>query len=255
MSEFESLRQSFNEVADLYDQVRPGYPEVVVDDISSYAGMSPGSCVLEIGCGTGQITLPLAIRGYTILALEPGEALAALAIKKCAPYPNVTVVPMTFEQWPAPGQQLDLVIAAQSFHWIEPYSGCEKAATILRPGGTIALVWNNDVSEETPFYKATQSLYDRYMPKADAQDHTRAHIHNALRQTRAFGEVRESRYPWERTYSSSEYRNLLNTYSDHQRLPEPLKTEFFEAIEEVISRMGGTVTRNFETQTLLARRI
>jgi SAM-dependent methyltransferase len=255
MSEFESLRTSFNAVADLYDEVRPGYQEVVIDDIILFAGLATASRILEIGCGTGQITLPFAVRGYQILALEPGNEMAALVTKKCAPYPNVRVSQMTFEEWSVAGQTFDLVLSAQAFHWIEPYSGCKKAATALRSGGTMALVWNNDVSQETPFYKATQPIYDRYMPREGSTDWTRVHIHDALRLTGAFNEIREIRHPWERTYSCSEYIKLLNTYSDHQRLPESSKLGFFQAIEDAIASIGGSVTRKYEAQIVLAHRI
>src|SRR5262245_47325045 len=163
MPELESRRTSFDEVAILYDEVRPAYLDVVIDDIAQFAGLGSPSRILEIGCGTGQITLPFAVRGHQILALEPGKALAALATRKCAPFANVRVEQVRFEDWEVADQIFDLVLSTQAFHWIEPYAGCRKAATILRSGGTIALVWNNDVSQDTPFYKATQPIYDRYM--------------------------------------------------------------------------------------------
>ena len=255
MGDLESRRTSFNDVASLYDEVRPGYPEVVIDDIASFAGLGTASRILEIGCGTGQITLPFAVRGHQILALEPGKALAALATRKCALYPNVRVCEMTFEEWAVPGQIFDLVLSAQAFHWIEPYAGCRKAATTLRSGGTIALVWNNDVSQETPFYKATQPIYDTYMPRDSSAGWTRADIHVALRTSGAFDEIQEIRHQWEKTYSCNEYIKLLHTHSDHHRLPEPAKTGFFRAIRDVIVNNGGTVARKYGTQIVLARRL
>jgi 2-polyprenyl-3-methyl-5-hydroxy-6-metoxy-1,4-benzoquinol methylase len=70
------LGSIFNEVATLYDEVRPGYPTAIIDAITALAALPPEGKILEIGCGTGQITIPFALRGYTILALEPGDALA-----------------------------------------------------------------------------------------------------------------------------------------------------------------------------------
>ena len=71
--------------------MRPGYPPAIIDAIIALAALPPEGKMLEIGCGTGQITLPFALRGYTILALEPGDALAALAMQKCRPYPRVEI--------------------------------------------------------------------------------------------------------------------------------------------------------------------
>jgi SAM-dependent methyltransferase len=137
---------AFNEVAALYDEIRPGYSRETIEAIVARTDLSPGARILEIGCGTGQITLPLAAKGYAITALEPGDALAALAARKCRPYPRVEIVPTSFEGWPLSAEAFDLVLAAQAFHWIEPVYGCARAAAALRAGGGIALVWHLDVS-------------------------------------------------------------------------------------------------------------
>ncbi|WP_392475982.1 hypothetical protein [Nostoc sp. C110] len=67
------LRSTFNQVALLYDQVRPGYPEALFDDVVSLSRINPGGRILEIGCGTGQATVPFARRGYRILCIELGD--------------------------------------------------------------------------------------------------------------------------------------------------------------------------------------
>ena len=81
----------------LYDEVRPGYPEELFDDVVSLSGIPAGGRILEIGCGTGQATVPFARRGYRILCVELGENLAAVArrnleaipaARKCIPEPS-----------------------------------------------------------------------------------------------------------------------------------------------------------------------
>src|SRR3712207_8384987 len=72
------LRSTFDGTAALYDEVRPGYPERLFEDIVSLSGVPSGGRVLEVGCGTGQATLPLARRGYEILCVELGGNLAAV---------------------------------------------------------------------------------------------------------------------------------------------------------------------------------
>jgi ubiquinone/menaquinone biosynthesis C-methylase UbiE len=250
----------FNEVAALYDEVRPGYPPAIVDAAVALAGLPSGGRILEIGCGTGQITVPFAMRGYAILALEPGNALAALAARKCRAYPQVEVLESTFEAWPADGQAFDMVLSAQAFHWIAPDGGCAKAASVLRSGGAIALIWHLDVSQDTPFWQATQPIYDAYFhpPEIDTRVLTlaeRAGVYaEAVRACGAFGPVQEVRHAWEATYGGSDYLKLLETYSDHRTLPEPDKTLFFRALAGVIERFGGVVPRRYETLLLLARR-
>jgi SAM-dependent methyltransferase len=248
----------FNEVAALYDEVRPGYPPAIID--AAIARLPAGGSILEIGCGTGQITRPLAMRGCSILALEPGDALAALAARNCRAYPQVTILQSSFEAWPAQRQAFDMVLSSQAFHWIAPDAGCAKAALVLKPGGAIALIWNLDVSEATPFWQATQAIYDAWFhpPEGDTTVLSlggRGHAYGeAIRRCGAFDGVQEVRHAWEKTYRGGDYLKLLHTYSDHRTLPEPDKTRFFHAIEGVIERFGGVVHRHYETLLLLACR-
>jgi len=250
----------FNEVAALYDEVRPGYPQSIVEAAIEQAALPPGGSILEIGPGTGQITVAFAARGYAIVALEPGEALAALTARNCRDYPRVTVLNSSFEAWQARGQPFDMVLSAQAFHWIAPDTGCAKAASVLKPGGAIALVWHLDLSSDTPFWQATQPVYDAYFrpPQADTTVMSlgeRALVYaEAIRRCEAFNAPQEVRHRWEKTYTGADYLKLLHTYSDHRTLPEPNKTLFFEAIEKVIERFDGVVHRRFETLLLLACR-
>src|SRR4051794_37957712 len=123
-----TLRQTFEEAPGLYDRVRPGYPEELFEDLAERTGLRPGSRVLELGCGTGQATVPLARRGYEIVAVELGAGLADVAREKLEGFPSVHVVTAAFEAWPLPVEPFDAVVAATSFHWIDPAVRLEKAA-------------------------------------------------------------------------------------------------------------------------------
>jgi len=254
MAESAQLRRDiFNEVAELYDEVRPGYAETVIDDIASFAGLQRAARILEVGCGTGQITIPFARRGYHIFALEPGSAMCEIARRKCRSFPNVVISQVSFEDWSVEYGSFDLFLAAQAFHWIEPVYGCAKVAELLRPGGVVALVWHEDMSQNTPFYKETQAIYDEYLP-AERTTLAPPVYEEALGRSGTFTEIHYVVHDWEKTHSKSDYVKLLNTFSDHRLLPEPFRTHFFAAIEHTIDRNGGSVTRKTQTQGLLARR-
>jgi SAM-dependent methyltransferase len=145
------LHATFDTVASLYDEVRPGYPAVIIDAVIERSGLPAEGRILEIGCGTGQITRPFARRGYAILALELGPSLAALAAEHLRPYPQVRVVYVAFEHWLIEREAFDLVLSAQAFHWIDPALGLARAAEVLKPQGAIALVWHLDRSEILTF--------------------------------------------------------------------------------------------------------
>src|SRR6266536_5249299 len=140
------LRETFDEAAERYDRARPGYPPVVFDDLDDLAGIGPGCRMLEIGCGTGQATVPLADRGCQIVAVELGPGLASVARRNLARFPLVQVVVTAFEDWPLPPEPFDVVVAATAFHWIDPAVRVSKVADALRPGGALAVVSTHHVA-------------------------------------------------------------------------------------------------------------
>src|SRR5205823_563423 len=122
---------------------------------------------LEIGCGTGQATVPLAERGLEIVCVELGAGLAALARRRLARFPSVEVVHATFEEWePPPGEPFDAVVGFTAFHWVDPELQYEKPARLLRRGGTLAVVETKHVLPDggDPFWVAVQKDYDAVAP-------------------------------------------------------------------------------------------
>jgi 16S rRNA A1518/A1519 N6-dimethyltransferase RsmA/KsgA/DIM1 with predicted DNA glycosylase/AP lyase activity len=85
------LKTTFDDVADIYDEVRPEYPEQLIEDVIVLSGIPAKGSILEIGCGSGKATLPFAWRKYTMLCLELGPRLSQLAIKHCRPYPDIEI--------------------------------------------------------------------------------------------------------------------------------------------------------------------
>ena len=130
-------RTTFDQVPELYDRVRPGYPPELFDDLEVVAGLTPESNVLEIGAGTGQATRSLADRGYQVVALELGSGLAEVARRRLAAFPKVEVITAAFEDWPLPREPFDLVFAATAWHWLEAYVRLAKTAHAQRPGGCL----------------------------------------------------------------------------------------------------------------------
>jgi SAM-dependent methyltransferase len=146
-----ALAATFNGVADGYD-ARPDYPDVIYTLLADRCGCGPGSRVVEVGPATGLVTRRLVGLGAHVTAVEPGPALAQRLRERTAGAP-VDVVVDTFEHAPLPTDAFDLLVAATSFHWIDPAVGVAKAADVLRPGGWIALWWTvfGDTSRPDPY--------------------------------------------------------------------------------------------------------
>jgi SAM-dependent methyltransferase len=258
MPESDALSRQFDDAAQLYDEVRPRYPGEIVEHIIAFAELPAHGRIFEVGCGTGQMTLPFATRGYAVVALDQGARLAMLAARHCQPYPQVRVVPCAFEAWQDRAGSYDLFLSAQAFRWIEPDYGMTRAAELLKVGGTIALVWTLDRSQGSAFWRATEPIYDSYSPVTSSGNlsvDARVEIYrHALHTSRDFVGVQELRHAWTKRYSGEEYLKLLQTFSDHRSMPEPNKSHFFDAISRVIAQMGGEVMRNYETVALLAKK-
>ena len=131
---------AFDGVAAEYDRHRPAYPDELVDRACQAAGIGSGDHVLEVGCGSGQLTRSLAARGLHVTALEPGENLMALARRNLAGTGEVEFVTAQFEDALLPREHFQAVFSASAFHWVDPKVSWQKAADVLVPGGTLALI-------------------------------------------------------------------------------------------------------------------
>ncbi|HEY7974360.1 MAG TPA: class I SAM-dependent methyltransferase, partial [Ktedonobacterales bacterium] len=153
-------RESFDAVANDYNLYRSPYPQQVVDAVIALSDLHNGSRVLEIGCGTGQLSVPLAQHGVDLLAIELGPHLAALARRNLERFPNTHVMAGSFEAWPLPSQKFDAVVSASAFHWLAPDLRFAKSAEALRPGGFLANWHVHHVRGGTAgFFADTQPYY------------------------------------------------------------------------------------------------
>jgi len=130
----------FDEVADEYDRNRPMYPDELVDQACQVAGIGNGDRVLEIGCGSGQLTRSLVARGLHVTALEPGKNLMALARQNLEGAGAVEFMNARFEDAPCPHEHFRAVFSASALHWVDPKVSWLKIADVLVPGGTLALI-------------------------------------------------------------------------------------------------------------------
>ena len=130
----------FDEIAVEYDRRRPTYPDELLDHACQVAGIGRGDHVLEVGCGTGQLTRGLAARGLHVTALEPGKSLIALARQNLEGAGDVEFVNAQFEEALLPAGHFRAVFSASAFHWVDPKVSWQKTADVLVPGGTLALV-------------------------------------------------------------------------------------------------------------------
>ena len=130
----------FNDVAEEYDRHRPAYPDALIDQACEVGGLGRGATVLEIGCGTGQLTRSLLARGLRVTAVEPGERLIARARDQLGNAGEVEFVNRRLEEASLPHAHYSAAFSASAIHWVDPDVSWRKAADALVDGGTLALV-------------------------------------------------------------------------------------------------------------------
>ena len=259
--DWERLGRTFDRSAELYDEARPGYPEVLFEDLVRLSGIPDGGRILEIGCGTGKATLPLARRGYRILCLEPGANLAAVAQRNLSAFPLVAVRRCRFEDWELEPKAFDLVVAATSFSWVDPAVRYRKTAQALRPGGCAALFWNAHVQipGQDRFFYVVQDVYRRHTPEMVGRPpyahELPAAVEHEFLDTGLFEEVAVKQYPWTETYDTDRYLKVLQTFSGHLALLETTRAALLEDIAALIDReFGGQVVKHHVAVLQIARR-
>ena len=146
------LRRTFDAVAEDYQRSRPVASAEVFDDLMVLAGLRPRDRVLEIGCGTGQATVPLCERGLHVTAVELGPNLAAVARRRIAAFDDASVEVAAFEDWePSVGRTGHrAVIAWNCLHWISPDVAYAKSAALLGSGGAMVVAGHNWTAPEGP---------------------------------------------------------------------------------------------------------
>jgi ubiquinone/menaquinone biosynthesis C-methylase UbiE len=132
-------RTLFDGVATLYDSSRPQYPDELIEFVASTAGLGPNSRVLEVGCGTGQLTQSLVRLGFDLTAIDIGPSMIATARRRLADS-AVSLLATSFEDFAAADASFDLIVSGTAFHWVDPEIKFDKSARLLRPGGWLAVL-------------------------------------------------------------------------------------------------------------------
>jgi SAM-dependent methyltransferase len=247
----------FNEVPALYDRVRPTYPGELFADLIALTGIDETSSVLEVGCGTGQATRSMAALGFSVTAVEPGAGMADLARQRLADFDRVQVETSTFEKWDDQGRRFDVLVAAASWHWVDPTNGWSRAHRVLRPGGWMALIGNVVVRRprEPEVYAATADLHESHCPGNPDWGHPP--LEDEVRATDEgwglvedpgplFGATIVRWYPVVQWFDGAGFADLLRSTSLYRRLEPEVREPLLNAIAERIrTQMGDRVPRRY----------
>ena len=270
-----NTEQMYSKVADLYHEFRPRYPDSLLDHaIQSSPRLrdkDPKDIqILELGCGPGTLTLPLAKRGFQITAIDPGIGMIDKARQVCEEFTNVTFHLSTFNDFSSGEQKYDAIVAGSSLHWALAADDDKtkialkrKLHSSLNDGGSLLLFWNfppeprtvdgsNTVSDKVadvlklpkPFYFGNGSLEDH---KQRLQDKVLAPVEKSLLFSK-FTAVSEENI--EETVTIANYVHFLETLSNYIVMETTEREAFFDTVAKVLQQESGggdTVTTRRES--------
>jgi SAM-dependent methyltransferase len=232
-----ALGRGFDSVAELYDDVRPHYPDDLYDAIAAVAAID-GADVLDLAAGTGIATRALSSRGGRVTALEPGEPMLR---RLRAMSPKVPVVVARAEQIPFRDNAFDLVTCATAWHWLDAAETLAELRRVLRSGGHLALWWANNRWDDGIDWEAAQSaVYERWETERGSRPATEAYTGVLPRD--AAGDLRErglnvaveTEFFWTRERSRPDHVRAIATHSDVIALGDR-KQQFLDEITEALT--------------------
>ncbi len=163
--------ERFSDRVENYAKYRPGYPEAALDLLEHECALAPGTTVADLGSGTGIFSALLLARGARVYAVEPNAAMRAAAEQRLGGESGFVSVAATAEDTGLEAGSVDLIVAAQSFHWFERAQARREFVRLLRPGGHVALIWNERVIDGTPFLRGYERILRDYAPEYGIVDH------------------------------------------------------------------------------------
>jgi ubiquinone/menaquinone biosynthesis C-methylase UbiE len=273
--------KAFDDVAAEYDRNRPTYPDELVDRACRVAGIGSGDRVLEVGCGSGQLTRSLVARGLHVTALEPGKHLLSLAEQNLEGPGTVESVNARFEDAELPREHLRAVFSASAFQWIDPAVSWEKAARVLLPGGMLALLQYFGLREERSIrdQEALLSALAKVAPEVAADwpsyrdlagtvagaEQRRANVSEVwawlgshdvarARATDLFGDVRIAAVPTLLEQTADELNALLRTASFYARLSPDQRRALESESVAIHERLGRPIRSSTVAVLVTARR-
>ena len=249
----------FNKAAEYYDRFRPSYPQEIIEELISEAEISKGSKLLEIGAGSGKATSQFAGKGFDILCIEPGEDLVRIGNER---FKSDTIEFRLgrFEQIQLPEESFDLVFAAQSFHWIPQPSGFEKCADILKPQGSLGILYNMYLAEDNEQDRELLSLSNKHGGFADfvTAEQIDARIKTIcydIENSKRFTAPKVFKKHWIKEYTADEYYDFVLTGNKILQKTDEEKARIHKDIKSLADKFDGTITRPYLCVLYLAEKL
>ncbi|MGU3500068.1 class I SAM-dependent methyltransferase [Mycobacterium sp. C31M] len=208
---------SFGEEAAAYERGRPSYPPESINWLLP----TGASTVLDLGAGTGKLTVRLVERGLDVIAVDPiPEMLEVLS----SSLPDTPALLGTAEDIPLPDDSVDCVLVAQAWHWFDPQRAAKEIARVLRPGGRLGLVWNTR-DERLGWVKDLGAVIG----------HEHDPLNDEVKLTAPFGDVERQHVEWTSYLTPQALIDLVASRSYCITSPAEVRTRTLDRVRELLA--------------------
>jgi SAM-dependent methyltransferase len=247
------VSRGFGPTTDLYERIRPEYPNAAVEILVRELGIARGRIVVDVGAGTGKLTRMLVRAGATVIAVEP---LAEMRDRLAENVPLAVPFDGTAERMALRDGSAHAITVAQAFHWFDGDRALAEFHRVLAPGGRVGLVWNvRDRSE--PWVDEFDRLLDAVDP--DRPDHQTGKWRAAFERTSLFGPLQQRDVPHSQTLTPHELRERAASASSIASLPDAERERVLDRFSELAAthpdiRRRETVTLPYLTKVYWTER-
>jgi phospholipid N-methyltransferase len=241
----EDKTNHFDINSQIYNNVRPGYPNEIYDIISTYKNFDINSNILEIGAGNGIASQEIYNQWNSKLTLiEPGNNFYGLLYNKFKNINNIKIENITFEQY-RNEILFDAIFSATSFHWLDLATKYKKSYDLLKKNGILVLYWNNYEIQNNDLADKIQKIYGKYSKEFTDKESNYERIIKKIENRK--NEIEESRYFKliehkiiynVLEYTKDEYIQLLKTFPDHSELVN----DFWIEMEHILKENGDKIS-------------
>jgi SAM-dependent methyltransferase len=227
-------RSGFSTGSALYERARPGYSDEAVAHLVDRLDITPGSRVLDVAAGTGKLTRELVVRGAWAVASEPSASMRGVFATTVAGTPQVGA---TAEALPFADRSFDAVTVAQAFHWFDAPAALAEIARVLRPGGSLGLVWNERDEADPVVAELTRiSKWDVHQPYPVGKD-----FGPLIDASGRFGPVERTQFRFVQQLDGVAFVEQVASRSYIAVLPEDRRQEILGDVAALADRLGPPI--------------
>jgi len=253
MTDARDPKARFTDRVDDYVKYRPGYPHEVTDLLARECGLGQACTVADVGSGTGIFAKLLLASGARVVGIEPNAAMRAAAERDLHDSTRFKSVDGSAEATGLEASSVDLVTAAQAFHWFDPPRARVEMTRVLRAPGWVALVWNDRAS--TPFNDDYEAMLNELAPDyANVRERDRS-PEPKMRDFFTPAQVRSERFPNAQVFDAEGLRGRLRSSSYAPRPGHPMHDPIYARLAELFATHAkdGRIELTYETVVFWGR--